>query len=150
MFITKFILAEELQKKREDIAKELVEVEERLKKELEKALEQKPSHMEPEEDAEMRQGDEQPALNDLTEFHSEEEEGKLTKSQSQLKLTAYISSSEPSRRKLVSQIVKSQVKVSIKNDLKSEKRHVLQSSVNKKMIISVVNNTAYDEGGGRI
>lgn len=59
---------------------------------------------------------------------------------------------EVHRPRLVSQVVikSSQVAMSVKNSDQAEqrRRHVLQSAVNKKMIISVVNNT-YEGGGGR-
>lgn len=55
-------------------------------------------------------------------------------------------SSVEHRPKLTSQIVKSHVNLSIKTNVQGERRHVLQSAANKKMIISVVNTF---EGGGR-
>lgn len=174
-------IAEELAKKREDIQKELVEVEERLQRELEKALEEKTTRGTSEREEGMQlQGDSdrhnlsvedegqlRSGRGKLNEEDMEEEDGELDSDEEEHRegkttvlppIVALITIYSPRplaevhRPRLVSQVVikSSQVAMSVKNNDHTEqrRRHVLQSAVNKKMIISVVNNT-YEGGGGR-
>lgn len=174
-------IAEELAKKREDIQKELVEVEERLQRELEKALEEKPTRGTSEREEGMQlqgdgdrhnlsvedEGQLRSGRGKLNEEEMEEEDGELDSDEEEHRegkatvlppivapITIYYPCplAEVHRPRLVSQVVikSSQVAMSVKNSDQAEqrRRHVLQSAVNKKMIISVVNNT-YEGGGGR-
>lgn len=174
-------IAEELAKKREDIQKELVEVEERLQRELEKALEEKPTRGTSEREEGMQlqgdgdrhnlsvedEGQLRSGRGKLNEEEMEEEDGELDSDEEEHRegkatvlppivapITIYSPCplAEVHRPRLVSQVVikSSQVAMSVKNSDQAEqrRRHVLQSAVNKKMIISVVNNT-YEGGGGR-
>lgn len=149
-------IAVELEQKRQDIQKELVEVEERLKRDLERALEEKPSKEGAQrEDPHNKRLGECGDAGDSDEQHSEGEEVVVRQHQRQRQMddeqeeegeVDEDDAEEEPRPRLVSQVVKSQVEVSLKN-VQAERRHVLQSAMNRKMIISVVNNT-YEGGGG--
>lgn len=109
-------------------------MEERLNRELERALEEKPS-----KEGEDGQKNEDTDHNDMdADGHSAGEDNGSEADEED--------KDDQPRPRLVSEVVKSKVEVSIKNS-QAERRHVLQSAINKKMIISVVNN-AYEGGGG--
>lgn len=112
----------------------MAEVEDRLQRDLEKALEEKPIN-DAQSQTNFKREEMQPNSSDdeVAEQMSEDEEEEQE---------------DERRPRLVSQVVKSQVEISIKNHPQSDRppRHVLQSTAHKNMIISVVNNTY--EGGG--